>query len=300
MTFPQIDCFLAVLKHGSIAGAARTLFLSPQVVSQHIARLEKELSVRLFSRSRTGMELTAQGQDFYEFVVRWIGLHNRTLKSIHEVYDSLPRCFNIGVSEYIDSVGAISGGIVDFSHKRDATDIRCTQKDNQGLLVDIFSGKLDTALVCGDQIAPYADLSIEPVAKEDLRLYISGVTDLPDDLQLDSPELQAVFRSLPHVNTPYGQWSAQGWAEISRRVNTFLGISPYSYYSVPNFRSVLACIRTIPCTIVCDARFGYLREEDGIYNIPLDADFDLCCIWLKTNENPLVQEFIEHMKWYYS
>ena len=69
---------------------------------------------------------------------------------------------------------------------------------------------------------------------------------------------------------------------------------------MPNFRSVLSCIHMIPCTIVCDARFGYLRKEDGIYNIPLNADSDLCCIWLKTNENPLIHEFIEHLKWYYS
>ena len=67
-----------------------------------------------------------------------------------------------------------------------------------------------------------------------------------------------------------------------------------------HFRSVLSCIHMIPCTIVCDARFGYLRKEDGIYNIPLNADSDLCCIWLKTNENPLIHEFIEHLKWYYS
>ena len=59
------------------------------------------------------------------------------------------------------------------------------------------------------------------------------------------PELQAVFRSLPHVNTPYGQWSAQGWAEISRRVNTFLGISLLLLLR-SEFPFGPACIRTIP------------------------------------------------------
>lgn len=299
MTALQVDCFLAVLKHGNISAAAKALFLSPQVVSQHISRLEKDLSARLFSRKRSGMELTAQGQDFYEFAVRWIGLYHHTLKSIHEVYDNLTLHFEIGISEYIDSIGAISGGIADFAHEHDSTEIQCTQKDNQGLIDDIFSGKLDVALVCGTQIAPYADLGIEPVAKEDLRLYISGVTDLPDDLRLDSPELQEVFLSRPHVNTPFGRWGSQGWDEVSKRMNSFLGVAPHSHYSMPNFRSVLACIRTIPCTVVCDARFGFLRPEDGIYNIPLNVESELCCIWLKTNENPLIQEFIEHLKWFY-
>ena len=299
MTSSQVDCFLAVLKHGTITAAAKALFLSPQVVSQHISQLEKELSVRLFSRSKAAMTLTEQGQDFYEFAIRWIGLYNHTVKSIHEVYDNLTLHFNVGISEYIDPIGAISGGISDFAHERGSTEIRCTHKDNQTLIDDLFSGKLDVALVCGSQIVPYADLAIEPVAKEDLRLYISGISDLPENIQLNSPELQEIFLSRPHVNTPFGRWSAQGWSEVAKRMNSFLGVTPHTFYSMPNFRSVLACIHTIPCTIVCDARFGYLREEDGIYNIPLDADSKLCCVWLKTNENPLIQEFIEHLKWYY-
>ena len=299
MTSSQVDCFLAVLKHGSITTAAKALFLSPQAVSQHISQLENEFSIQLFSRSKASMILTAQGQDFYEFTIRWIGLYNHTVKSIHEVYDNLSLHFNIGVSEYIDPIGAISGGIADFAHERTPTEIRCTHKDNQSLIDDIFSGKLDAALVCGTQIVPYADLAIEPVAKEDLRLYISGIPNLSDDLQLNSPELQDIFLSRPHVNTPFGKWSSQSWTEIAKRMNSFLGVTPHSLYSMPNFRSVLACIHTTPCTIVCDARFGYLREEDGIYNIPLDADSELCLIWLKTNENPLIQEFIEHLKWYY-
>ena len=300
MTSSQVDCFLAVLKHGSITAAAKALFLSPQVVSQHISQLEKEMSVRLFTRSKSAMILTEQGQDFYEFAIRWIGLYNHTVKSIRELYDNLTLHFNVGISEYIDSIGAISGGIADFAHERGSTEIHCTQEDNQTLIDNIFSGKLDAALVCGSQIVPYADLVIEPIAKEDLRLYIAGAPELPEGLDLNSPEIQEIFHSVPHVNTPFGKWSSQSWTEVARRMNSFLGVSPHSLYSMPNVRSVLACVHTTPCTIVCDARFGYLRQSDNIYNIPLNAESELCCIWLKTNENPLIQEFIEHLRWYYN
>lgn len=299
MTPLQVDCFLAVLEHGNIAAAAKALFLSQQVVSQHISQLEKELTVRLFSRGRTSAALTEQGQEFYDFAIRWIGLYNRTIRAIQEDYANLSLHFRIGLSDYIDVVGGISGGIADFAHEHDATEIRCVQKENQSLIDEIFSGQLDVALVCGSQIVPRAELGIEPIAKEDLRLYISGIDKLPEGLLPDSPELQEIFLSRPHVNTPYGDWSAQGWNEISRRMNSFLGVSPHTFYSMPNFRSVLACIHTIPCTVVSDARFGYLHQEDNIYSIPLQADSYLSCIFLKTNENPLVQEFIDHLKWYY-
>ncbi len=300
MTPVQVDCFLAVLEHGNIAAAAKSLFLTPQVVSQHISQLEKELTVRLFARGRTSTALTEQGQEFYDFAIRWIGLYNHTIKSIREEYENLPLYFNIGLSEYIDPVGAISGGITGFVHECSDSEIHCIQKENNALICDIFDGKLDVALVCGSQMVPQANLGIEPIAKEDLRLYISGQADLPEGIQADSPELQKVFVSHPHINTPYGDWSTQSWDEVSRRMNSFLGVSPQSYLSMPNFRSVVACIHMIPCTVVSDARFGYLREEEGIYNIPLDAVSELSCIYLKTNENPLVQEFIEYMKHYYN
>ena len=299
MTALQVDCFLAVLEHGNIAAAAKALFLSPQVVSQHISQLEKELTVRLFSRGRTSAALTEQGQEFYDFAIRWIGLYDHTIRSIREDYANLPLRFSIGLSDYIDAVGTISGGIADFAHTHSGTEIRCVQQDNQTLMKDIFSGEVDVALVCGSQIVPQAELGIEPIAQEDLRLYISGVENLPQGLQPDSPELQEVFLSRPHVNTPFGEWSTQGWSEVAHRMNSFLGVSPHSFHSAPNFRSVLACIRTTPCTVVSDARFGYLHQEDDFYNIPLQADTYLSCIFLKTNENPIVQEFIHHMKWYY-
>lgn len=253
----------------------------------------------LFSRSKSGMEPTEHGWDFYDYAVRWAGLYNQTMKSIREGCDNLSLHFSIGLSEYIDAVGRISGGIADFAHAHDSTDVRCTQKGNTGLLEDLFSGALDVAVTCSSQMIPRAELGMEPVAKEDLRLYISGVGGLTEGMTPDSPELQAVFRTLPHVNTPYGRWGSEGWEEISRRMNSYLGVSPHAYYSMPNFRSVIACVHTIPCTVVCDARFGYLRESDGLYNIPLNADSQLCCVWLKTNENPLIPEFIEHLKWYY-
>lgn len=300
MTSTQIDCFLSVVKHGNITAAAKAMFLSPQVVSQHISQLEKEFSVSLFLRSKSGMELTAHGQEFYDFSVRWIGLYNHTLKSISEIYNNLSLHFRIGVSEYIDALGSISGSISDFAHSHSSTDIRCEQHNNHILMENILSGALDIAIMCETQVAPNADLEIVPVASEDLRLYVSDPNANFPDLSPDSPSLQKAIQSLPHVNTPYGHWNTRAWEEVSRRMNTYLGVPAHSHLSVPNFRSVLACIHLIPCTIVCDARFGFIRETDNIFNIPLNVSSNICCVWSKQNENPLIQEFTEHLKWYYT
>lgn len=50
MTSTQVNCFLATVRTGTIAGAAKELYLSIQSVSTHIQNLEKEFSLTLFVR----------------------------------------------------------------------------------------------------------------------------------------------------------------------------------------------------------------------------------------------------------
>jgi len=47
--------FLAVLKEGSLAGAARALGVAQPTVGRHVAALEKSLRLALFTRSQTGL-----------------------------------------------------------------------------------------------------------------------------------------------------------------------------------------------------------------------------------------------------
>jgi DNA-binding transcriptional LysR family regulator len=54
--------FLAVLKEGSLSGAARALDIAQPTVGRHIAALEKSLSLALFTRSQTGLTPTESAQ----------------------------------------------------------------------------------------------------------------------------------------------------------------------------------------------------------------------------------------------
>ncbi len=58
--------FTRTAELGSFAAAARELEISPVAVSQNISRLEKNLGVRLFARSTRALQLTPEGQAFWE------------------------------------------------------------------------------------------------------------------------------------------------------------------------------------------------------------------------------------------
>lgn len=72
----QFKAFSYVVREGSITGAARQLGVSQSAVSQHIAKLEATVGMRLFLRGRDGIELTATGQEIYEFADRYVTLEN--------------------------------------------------------------------------------------------------------------------------------------------------------------------------------------------------------------------------------
>lgn len=299
MTVVQVQCFLAAVKSGSFSGAAKELYLSAQVVSQHIGRLEQEVGCPLFLRQRDGVSPTGQGWQFHAFAAKWLGLYNRTIRNIQETYSSLALSFRIGLSEYIDSLGAISGGIMDFSRTHSDCTITGGQYSNRAVMQALAAGEIDVAPMPDTQVAARGNLEVAPFAREDLRLFISGASGLEPGLKLGDPKLNEICGRLPHLDTSYGIWSADEWGEISGRMNAFLDLPPHVHYALPNFRSVIACLQATPCTAVCDARFGYLRPSEKLYSVSLGVASYLSCVWSRKNENPLIGEFVAHMKWYY-
>nr|WP_159466482.1 LysR family transcriptional regulator [Scandinavium goeteborgense] len=62
----QLLHFIAVANAGSFSGAARQMGISPAATSMAITTLEKNLEIRLFSRSTHSVQLTAEGESFYD------------------------------------------------------------------------------------------------------------------------------------------------------------------------------------------------------------------------------------------
>lgn len=66
MTLSQLEYFCAAVRYDGITEAAKKLFVSQPAVSGAIKELEKEFSVKLFTRNRNRLLLTEEGRRFYE------------------------------------------------------------------------------------------------------------------------------------------------------------------------------------------------------------------------------------------
>ncbi len=73
MTQQEIQVFLAVVRAGSLSGAAQAMYITQPAVSRCLRSLEEELGCPLLERGkgRRRVELTDRGRDFVEVAEKW-------------------------------------------------------------------------------------------------------------------------------------------------------------------------------------------------------------------------------------
>lgn len=82
MEFRHLKTFARAAELESFTQAARCLELTQAAVSQHVAALEKELSVSLFERSRRAVHLTDSGRRLYDYARQILDLVEKVQQEI--------------------------------------------------------------------------------------------------------------------------------------------------------------------------------------------------------------------------
>jgi DNA-binding transcriptional LysR family regulator len=78
----SLAVFVKTVEHGSFREAARTLSLSPSVVSHHVGELERRLAVPLLYRSTRRIALTPDGERLYAAAREMVDAAKRGLDSV--------------------------------------------------------------------------------------------------------------------------------------------------------------------------------------------------------------------------
>jgi DNA-binding transcriptional LysR family regulator len=96
----NIETFFWVSTLGSFRAAAEKLNTTQPTISQRIALLESDLSVRLFERGARGVELTAKGQELLLYAERMLQVRREMVQAAHEQH-VMSGTIRIGVAETI-------------------------------------------------------------------------------------------------------------------------------------------------------------------------------------------------------
>lgn len=83
MNLKQLRYFLAVAEEKQITAAAKRLFIAQPPLSYQLKQLEKELGVKLFTRTGHGIELTDAGKELQNYAERILALAAAAQTQVH-------------------------------------------------------------------------------------------------------------------------------------------------------------------------------------------------------------------------
>lgn len=204
MTQQEIEVFLAVVKLGSISGAAQALYITQPAVSRHIRALEQELGCSLLERGRgkRQVELTEQGRDFVEVAKKWSLLWQEAREITRR---DRTRILNIA------SVGSVSSYLLPEVLRRflsQSPDRALTFHNyhSQEAYAYVDDGLVDLAIISDDMY--HGQVETIPAFREPMVLLASRESGLPRQVhpsQLDpARELRSPWN--PEFDLWHGFW----------------------------------------------------------------------------------------------
>lgn len=222
MNLHQLECFLAVARCMSFSRAAEELFVTQTAVTYQISVLEKELSAKLFDRSRQRIALTAAGQVFVEGARRIVGEARRAQGLVEEasrfsggvldiacygdvLYPALPRLLRafraaepdasvrVRQRKAHDVISGLHGGMVDVGVVTSYGGLLRAQSQIDSLL--LFRDRHYAILPAGHELAGRVSVCIE-------ELYPYNMIQYAEKDLLQREESTGGFRSIIIVDEP--------------------------------------------------------------------------------------------------
>ncbi|WP_454813042.1 LysR family transcriptional regulator [Paenarthrobacter nitroguajacolicus] len=176
MTLTQLKAFLASLELGSFTAAAADLETTQASISELVARLERELGLKLFTRGSRRLVPTAAALELQEHAVQAVAAINHGIDAIHALTSLEGGTCTFGVlrnAGYYD----LSDLVQQFHRRHPKVKIRLVGLNSALVAESVASGDFEAGLVA----LPIAEtgLKIKPLFRDEM-LYASTSRDPAD------------------------------------------------------------------------------------------------------------------------
>ncbi|MFF0778420.1 LysR family transcriptional regulator [Streptomyces sp. NPDC003720] len=203
MDLEAVRTFAAIARTGQFQKAAVDLAVTQQAVSKRVAALERELGVRLFTRTPRGAELTIDGQAFLPHARELLRVAERAVASVRTGHRPLR-------VDVINSRGAASGLMRGFHRARPEVDLDVVMLfDVETAVAAIRSGTVDAsfrAVAAPGRPLP-EDIESVRVLDEPLQLLTGPAHALADATSVTVAELVGHRIWMPGI-VPGTEWAA--------------------------------------------------------------------------------------------
>ena len=153
--------FYIVAKNGSISAAANILFISQPAITFQIKKLEEQLGVSLFTRTKHGVILTEEGKTLFNYVKNGIENIINGENAITNLKNLDSGTIRIGVSTTICRY-ILMPHLEKFHKKYPKIDIQINNNLSNNLLKELRNGNLDILIMFSPE-NDNKDLILKPI-----------------------------------------------------------------------------------------------------------------------------------------
>lgn len=165
--------FCEVVKYKNISKTAESMYISQSAVTQSIQKLEIILGGKVFYRNKTGVELTEEGKNLYEYVKNSIETMNNA-ENIFSKYITLEKGkVRIGGNNSLIT-SLIVNPLLEFIKEYPDIEVYITTGSTSELMQKLANGELDLVTLSLPYLGKkYADIEIMPLKKSNYSFFAS-------------------------------------------------------------------------------------------------------------------------------
>ena len=173
MTFEQLQCFIASVEEKTFLDAAHSLYISQSSLSKQIMKLEQELGVMLWDRSRRKAGLTEAGNIFYQDALILLKQYSQARNRLDRFRTESQLTLSVGTLPILTQY-QLTPGFRDFQAAHPGIRLSLHEVEELELMEGFEKGIYDlvigreamfygancqTQLIAGDQLAAVLDSS---------------------------------------------------------------------------------------------------------------------------------------------
>ncbi|EJE4166730.1 LysR family transcriptional regulator [Vibrio parahaemolyticus] len=281
MDIDQIRAFCLLAESGSYKLTADKLCITQPALTKKIQKLESNIDIQLFERSRIGTTLTSSGELLLPEALLVMQSYNQLAQSAKMFRNGIKGRLKVGfgVSVYQEVPNLISSFKEEFSH----TDVTLSDLKSQIQIEMLKRQELDVGFC---RFSANDELMCHPLFHDRLALVV------PDSAAVDDNPI-TYMKSASYLK--FRQSSSFGFSEQLMFYLTNNGISL-------DIKQESDSILTLLSMISANLGFSILPlstkrlVQSGVRFIPLNGkhnEWDICMIWNKSNTNKVIKQFVE-------
>lgn len=149
MDFRKMEAFFTIANTGKFIDAAEKLFISQSSLSKQMSQLEGELGVKLFKKTRSGVQLTQAGQDFYTYVRKALPEYQHELSRLQMYKEESTYPLTVGGLPLTEELG-FAESFAAYWVRNTSVQIQFVERNQGDLLDKLKRHKIDIALARTD------------------------------------------------------------------------------------------------------------------------------------------------------